>query len=78
MGAHPKKFNKASWQWLAKTIVGYLLLKFTVAEEFSLLDPDFGSATVSDFMIEKYSDGSLTYDPMNLIDLNFDFETQEL
>ena len=65
MGRHPKKPNNASWQSLAKTFVKYLLLKYTMAEEVSLLDPVNGSATVSDSMAE----GGVV--PMNLIDSDF-------
>ena len=52
MGGHPKKANNASWRSLAKTFVKYFLLKYTMAEEVSLLDQTYGSATVSDLMAE--------------------------
>ena len=75
----PKKQHYASWRSLAKTMVKCLLLqKYVKAEEVSLLDQEYNTATVSAFMgAENGASGNLVNDPMNLISLNFDGDSEE-
>ena len=54
-----------------------LLRKYVEAEEVSLLDQTYNTATVSSFMGAVDGSGGLVNDPMNLISLNFDGDTEE-
>ena len=71
MYGHPKKQKHSGWRSLAKNIVKCLLLKYVEAEEVSLLDPLYSSATVID------SNGGAGGNPMQLISLNFDSFIEE-
>ena len=48
-----------------------------MAEEVSLLDQVYNSATVSGFMGAEDGSGVLVNDPMNVINLNFDGNARE-